>query len=406
MMLRVPNEKQVSVMHSLNAVGWFLIILFLGVGATAFELRPEYRSLPSERGFELMNPKLIDSEYQSDLLTYSASPWMPGQPRGGIGRIYVSAGSLSATQFDYHLLGEVRKSLSPGTHVSFLRIEEQNYEEAFNTSMLELEWGTSPFSLSVYGSLSRMKRDDDVGLALAMRGERETRFFVTLADFTRSDRNDDGDYFDKGGEAVVYGVVSRRQLGAVGSEWYIRREAPVSWRSPSLRQQYLYEQTAVGFTRTQADSSLRGFFDRKETSIRDLNSDQLRSILRDRIELEMRSIDSDGAVVVESGLLWVARLWHDENSRHLIHQNLSPFLWLRFHSGIELGWETTFFRAFGDLSLASPSLRAEADESRVNLRYRHRFVENGELILALTADADQAEGGVFEGGHGQFVVDF
>ena len=384
----------------------FLLTVLTGLRSSAFELKPEYRSLSSERGFELMNPRLIDSEYQSDLQTYSTSPWMPGQPRGGVGRLYVSAGSLSATQFDYHLLGELRKRLSPGTRVLFTRVEEQNYEEAFNASMLELEWGTAPFGVSVYGSLSRMKREDDVGVALTYRGARETRFFATLADFTRSDRNDDGDFFDQGSEALVYGFVSRAQIGAQGSEFYIRREAPVSWRSPVLRQQYLYEQTAIGQARTTANMSFRWFVDRKETSVRDLNTDRLRSMLRDRYEVEVRSIDSDGPLIVESGILWVSRHWHDENSRRLTHQNLSPFLWLRFHSGIEVGWETMFFRAFGDLTLASDTIRSEAEESRINLRYRHRFAESGELVLALTADVDRAEGGFFEGGHGQFAVDF
>lgn len=384
----------------------FLLTVFRGVCSSAFELKPEYRSLSSERGFELMSARLIDSEYQSDLLIYSTSPWMPGQPRGGVGRVYISAGSLSATQFDYHLLGELRKRLSPGTRALFTRVEEQNYEEAFNASVLELEWGTAPWSLSAYGSLSRMKREDDVGLALTFRGARETRFFATLADFTRSDRNDDGDFFDRGSEALVYGFVSRTQSGAQGSEFYIRREAPVSWRSPLLKQQFLYEQTAIGQTRTTANMSLRWFFDRKETSVRDLNTDRLRSMLRDRFEVEVRSIDSEGPLIVESGILWASRHWHDENSRRLTHQNLSPFLWLRFNSGIEIGWETTIFRAYGDMTLASDSLRAEAEESRINLRYRHRYAETGELVLALTADADRADGGFFEGGHGQFVVDF
>jgi hypothetical protein len=94
----------------------------------------------------------------------------------------------------------------------------------------------------------------------------------------------------------------------------------------------------------------------------------------------------------------------------MIHTQTSPLIsWLE--NGDSPGWEVayggTWFRASEDLSLGAAGLKSAAWESRLNLRRLIAFDTRGRLELALTFDLDGGgEFGTFEGGHGQFVVEF
>lgn len=392
----------------------------------AFELDGEYPSIPTERGFELMDPSPIDSEYQSDLLTYSVLPeeMLKFSTRR---HFYLSAGSLSATQFDFQLRAQVMEELRPGLVFKFLRTEHENYEEANRRSVVELQTrlAESAFWFAAYGTLARLKKEDDVGFALLWRRpqkqegkqeeDQELRLFVTLPDFTRSERNDTGDFFVGSGPLAV-GLKWVRESSKAYREFLIRREPSVEWRDPSTSRSYTYGHQAVsGFLRRHDSAanwfSLRWQWDRKHTGVSALDASGAvtgRDLVdRDRQQIEMRRNQVLGdSWSFQFGGLWVARQWREENGRQLLHQNLSPFLNVRNENGIELGIEATKFEALGDLSLGSATVRTEAIESRINGRYHFSFENGASLSLALTFDIDRAEGGVFEGGHGKFQTTF
>jgi hypothetical protein len=140
----------------------------------------------------------------------------------------------------------------------------------------------------------------------------------------------------------------------------------------------------------------------------------------DRRRLEsLASIEIlDGRLTYETGLGWFTRSWRDEDNRTLEHENLMPFIWFR-HKGFErlpgffdelsLGYELTFFRARGDLTLAAEELKTSAVEHRANLRYEFALKDDATLGLLVSADIDslvRGSGGLFEGGHGWFKVSF
>lgn len=397
------------------------VVCFLQISQSlAFEMDGEYRSIPTERGFELMDPAPIDSEYQSDLLTYAVSPHdlvsFSGQRH-----FYLSAGSLSATQFDFQLRAQIEEELNPGLIFKFLRTEHENYEEAVRSSVVELQsrLGESAFWLAAYGTLARLKKEDDVGFALLWRRpeneKQELRLFLTFADFTRSERNDTGDFFEGPGPMVL-GAKWVRESSNVYRELLIRRESSIEWRDPNSSRSYTYgHQTVAGFMRRKNLSenwlSLRWQWDRKHTGLATLDTTGAvtgRDLVdRDRQQIELRRnhIVNDNWLL-QFGGLWVARQWREENGRELFHQNLSPFLSVRNKKGIEIGVEATKFEALGDLSLGSATVRTEAVESRLNGRYHFEFENSASLSLALTFDIDRAEGGAFEGGHGKFQTSF
>lgn len=424
---------------------WLRVIFLVFVApqsSLAFEIDSEYRSIPTDRGFQeirdSVSPNLIDSEYQSDLLTYTDSPFTVGYEisslleaegsteRQSSGFFDTSAGSLSATQFDFRLRAKFISALTEDLRFLFLRTEHENYEEQSSTSIVELQYRLKDrFWLSAYGSLARMKREDDAGFALTWRDQdagqtREARLYVSFPDFTRSERNDAGDRFQS--NPSVLGWKSTRVRSDLFRSIEIRRESPVSWRDATEGLEY--EMTLLSYKRVAPNWTLRAQLDRKRAAKQtfDVNgavaSEDGLTRFREQLEWRRR------VRRLEAGIAWTGRRWEDGQSRKLMHENLMFFFDWRpsailaeevknlgeTTAGPELGIETTRFAKYGDSSLGSATTRDLAWESRLNSRYRWVFEKNGErvgeLSLALTFDIDRAEGGLFEGGHGQFQMSF
>ncbi len=421
------------------------LVLFLPVTAPAFEIDSEYRSIATERGYagllESLSPKPLDSEYQSDILTYSESPFSllassdisPGNFAAGQERVAgifsTSAGSLSATQFDFRLRAKFARALSDSLRFVYLRSEHENYEEQASASFVELQYqiAGSRLWLAAYGSLARMKREDDVGFAAIWRDpsevlRREHRLYVTFPDFTRSERNDAGDRFQSGPTVIGWKFESQNASGVYRSS-EVRRESDVDWRDSASGIEY--GTTMASFKRVTDRSSFRAQLDRKRIVKNTFDAlgvvSAREGLIREREQLEYRRRTMTQEL--EGGVAWVARRWEDVVGRKLMHENLmfffdwrplpvlsdDPAMW-RPQPGLELGLEATRFAKHGDVSLGSPTTRDLAWESRLNTRYRWVFSRNeetvAELAVALTFDLDRAEGGLFEGGHGQFLMRF
>ncbi len=413
------------------------MILIFACWATwveAEEVAPEFHTFPTWRGLQLLDPRLIDSEYQSDLEAYSESPlrrsWLNAK-----NFFAVSAGSLSATQFDSRLQAQLATELSDRLEFRFHRLENENYEETLKASLLELAYRLDQeWWISAYGSLERFKKEDDVGFALIWRQRdafasnpspdgaasvnsavlaQEFRLFATQVDFTRSERSDSGDTFTRGKAPWSFGYVYRMPH----LQTYLRRESKTEWVSPTDDRRMTHEKTAWGYARRDADrgQAIRLFADRLTQSLATISTGATRSWRRDRLEAEYRrryalETSNPKGSQIDVGLSWVRREWENEVSSRMIHQQTSPLIsWLE--NGDTPGWEVsyggTWFRAFEDLSLGPAQLKSTAWESRLNLRRHIHFERRGRLELALTFDLDGGgEFGTFEGGHGQFVVEF
>ena len=428
----IPKLSKSIVQLSVLLAGW----ASLSTCAWAEEVAPEFHTFPSWRGFQLIDPRIINSEYQSDIEAYGESPlrrsWLNTR-----NYFAVSAGSLSATQFDSRLQAQLVTELSDRFEFRFHRLENENYEELLRASLIELAYRLDrEWWISSYGSLERFKKEDDVGFALIWRQHdafassessgshpransqrvplaREFRLFATQVDFTRSERSDSGDTFTKGKAPWSFGYVYRTP----NLQTYLRRESKTEWVSPAEDRRLTYEKTAWGYTHRDADRTrvLRLFADQLTQSLTTISTQATRSFQRDRVEAEYRrryELDVMGLddSQLEFGLSWVHRSWKNELNSRMLHQQTSPLIsWLQH--GDEPGWEVgyggTWFRAFEDLSLGATDLKPAAWESRLNVRRHIDFKTRGRLELALTFDVDGGgEFGTFEGGHGQFVVEF
>lgn len=172
--------------------------------------------------------------------------------------------------------------------------------------------------------------------------------------------------------------------------------------------------TMASFQRVTDKTSFRVQLDRKRVTKNTFDASGVvtakEGLVRERSEVEWRRRLQ--VVSVEGGAAWVVRRWEDVLGRKLTHENLMFFMDWRpwVVAGPEFGLEATRFARHGDASLGSLTTRELAWESRLNTRYRWVFQKDdrplAELSVALTFDLDRAEGGVFEGGHGQFHLQF
>lgn len=411
-----------------------VISLFLCREALAFDLYPEFHALTESDHDHIENAKLIDSEYQSDYVTFLPPlAWERDFFLTPVALDY-SLGSLSFTHFMQRTRARLSKELLPGDlSFRFTYFSERDHETDQTHAVFELiKPLTSRLALSAYGEPSYHKRENDFGLAVLLfpGPKHEVRLFHTWVDLTRALHNDRPDYFVEGSEPRSLGVVGRcgSCLGEESwLEYFMRWQTPTEWRFPTKNAEYDYASETIGLAFHQthgtpiAGTNFRFEASRSNEGNAPLNSSS--TVVRQR--MDHRRFESLANVEISSeqftyepGFGWFTRSWRDENGRTLVHENAMPFIWLRrkgperlpgLFDEISVGYELTFFHAHGDFKLAAEELKAFAVEHRANFRYEFALKDGATFGLLVSADIDalvRGSGGLFEGGHGWLKVSF
>lgn len=412
-----------------------------------FDIFPEFHSLSEAEATQFDSTRLIDSEYQSDFVTYMLPlEWDPQfyQERAPFN---FSLGSFSNIHFFENSRLKLKQDLSPRLAIKFTYFQQRNLEEDQTHAVLELiQMLTEKISFSIYGEPSLFKRENDLGFAFVLTPSlnHEIRVFHSWIDLTRNEHNDRSDYFLKGAEPESWGLVGRYGGSKTGRsekrdekwdwlEYFVRWETPTKWRFPDTSSEYGYEGFCSGFSARYINAvdrkvvtNLRAQVSRKfESSQPVSNSSSIALASLDRRKLEtyfsfqIKDISMLGThVEIEPGLGWFHRKWLNNKDDHLEHRNLTPVLWLRFdgparnHDSrdiIALGYDSTVFSSSGSASLAANELKSWSVEHRVNFRYSFSFSNHSELNLLVSGDVDsvfRGSGGLFEGGQGQFRTFF
>jgi hypothetical protein len=432
--------------------------------AWGFDRFPEFHMLQEDEALSFDRSVLIDSEYQSDVVTYIAPlAWDAdffAQARG----FDMSFGSLSNRHFLEQQRLKVDQPLTDSLSFRFTYFQQRDLEIDQRHAVIELvQKLTSTFAVSLYGEPSHYKRENDFGVALLYQPsvDHELRLFHTWVDFTRGEHNDQPDSFVKGSEPRSFGFVGRcydclgpgREEGQATNgettatkrdrtflEYFVRRETPVLWHFPLQGTEYAYEFWSAGFSTRWAPQEYAGVFintrvqySKKfeaEAPLTGSSTTQRASLVRDVTE-SMVSAEfpllgaSSSSLRLEPGLAWIHRAWRGDQDQLLDHRNLLPFVWLRANAfrragswpdQVELGYESTFFSSQNSvgsaataLPLAAIGLKPWSVEHRLNFRYVFALGERASLSITATADVDVAfgnEGGLFEGGQGQFRLVF
>jgi len=445
--LAIPSAPAV---FAIRAVLSMLILssIFSLRTAHAFDIFPEFHALSEleQSGFD--DVARIDSEYQSDVITYlhplSWDPVFFSRPQA----FDFTLGSLSSKLFLQQSRLRVRKRVLPRLDFRFTYFTQRDLDVDQTRAIIELTHELSKrFSLSLYGEPSHFKRENDAGIAVLYRpaDAHEIRAFHTWVDFTRQEHNDRGDFFTEGKEPTSYGFVGRcfdclklfSDSDGIQRSWleyFARRETPTEWHFPDADAIYGYELWTAGLkarieanvnTKTLA-ANLRLQFSRKYESRRSISE---AAEFAERT-VDRRLIESLGSIEIpigsvlgrmatfEPGVGWFHRFYRERDGMFLEHRNLLPHAWIHMRGmeraqgqfdSLSLGYEVTFFRSEGVPDPGARELKAWAAEHRVNFRYAFALEDDALLTLALTFDPDSVarrESGFFEGGNGQFRVFF
>lgn len=419
-----------------------------GVAEAAYlDPYPEYESMSESEPGSLDSAKKVDSEYQSDALTYAPSTWSDSFWLAREQAFELSNGSLSSHHFfDYHRL-KLRKRILSGVDFKFVYLRQRDFEIDRVNAILELEARIAPrFFLALYGEPAFFKRQDDVGVAAIYRPRAgcEARAFYTWVDVTRRQLNDRVDNFIEGEEPASYGAVVRclsaegkQALGTGGrvdfrelllaERWQLalRREPGVRWRFPNPGEDWRFERGLAQFEAISRLTDDAAFFVRAQWD----QKWEAREALPGSTGVVNESLDKrrlqtlvganwapqNALWAYQLGFAWVDRRWDGASNGMVFHRNWVPHAWVFIPTvqrpwgsdRTDIGYESTFFRGEGDSSSRAEGAYNWAVEHRLNLRYEWALEEGAALSLLASFDLDKIHtGGRFEGGNAQFRISF
>lgn len=421
------------------------MIICASSAAGAYDFDSEYRSITELESFAIDSPKKLDSEYSMNQLSYRLRPqWYaktigwPTAEKSTAAFYQTTTGSLDGSLFFTNSRAQMRSLLQDNFEFRLVHLEDRSYEvdQVHTTAELSARMGENSNAwISLYGSPSKFKRENDAGLALVSKRidgnkKHESRLYVTWVDLVRSERSDRGDTFPRGSEPYIIGFVDRGVEGKRITEFAIRTERPLRWKYPALTQDFYYDNWTISGLNVDPDSDgyARIFqiqWDQSRKWIDNFGSSSVEGSFRDRLSLLLaREFNPTPTPLhyAEFGMEFVTRFWRINEGTLGIPSNEKSYWqnvfqpYLIFHRLIprpkrtdraEIGMIGSYFRDYGDPSVGTADRKEKALEGRLDFRYAWVFSEKAELILAAGFDLDSLfNPGSFEGGNGQFRWEF
>ncbi|MCM2280957.1 MAG: hypothetical protein NDI61_03825, partial [Bdellovibrionaceae bacterium] len=211
---------------------WILVFTLTTLYARTshtFDFFPEFGALDAVEAETLDSPQALDSESQSDVLTYMPDLQSDAAFFSRPMAFELALGSLSAKQFLHYQRVRLSKMLSEGLELRFTHWIQRDLEEDRERQILELLSTVSPaFGVSLYGIPSREKEEIDLGVALLLwpRSGQEIRMFHTWTDVVREERSQGGDRFVSSQNPNSIGLSSRLTLENEYATFGFRRDLP------------------------------------------------------------------------------------------------------------------------------------------------------------------------------------
>ncbi len=405
-----------SMFHGLVLLAVFFIHPFAGA------FLPEYQHLTQSEQNELNSPRLIDSEYQSDKLSYELPlnwhyDWLSQD------KIFqYSAGSLGPTRFLTRGRGRLREQLSRHFYFQLSYLDYGDFEWDRRALVFEFAYQVQPWlSLSVYGQPSTLKKEDDVGVALEWRSKTQhrVRLFYTAVDFSHNKRNEQTDRYKE--KPTSAGLVWRwfsKNPEREFLEASFRKDSETSRVDPDLPQIYSYSGTFLDIKQgllvsdnfdylqwhLQASKSFEGDTLNTDFGVERWDTRRLRLLVQ---------VQNDNQFVSLYGIKNVHLHWQSAQG-HVLHNSTLPFFWIPFYrsqsEGVDHQWlaglEATWHRGRGPRSLRGLNDFDNRVESRLNGRYQLNISNKASLTVLLSLDLDSLDTAPWEGGNMQYTMLF
>lgn len=257
--------------------------------------------------------------------------------------------------------------------------------------------------MAVYGEVSTQKSEDDVGFALIYKPLEywENRLFYTATDFSRNQRNELSDRFQKTCEFWICLTLDKTQEFF---EWAIRSDKQSQWFFPDQNKLHIYTKNYLGF------KSRNKVFDHKYLNFQLSLTERYEEIVENveflkgeyQFQLEGWSFWQGQWLF---GIQYVDRIWR-QNMGEVRHKNLLPHLWWK-KMNWQLGYETTLFSAKGPSGLRSGlDTKSFKSEHRLNIGYEYKF-DKASWRWLFTFDVDRlGSSESWEGGSAQLITWF
>jgi hypothetical protein len=397
----------------------------------AWESYPEFMSMTELEQESTPNPKIIDSEYQSDIRTYSKPTYMEEAWVSHQNAFDMTAGSISSKNFVQSDRLKLSKELAEDFEFRLKYINERNHEREAQFMILELlPWITPKWGISFYGQPYYRKRKNDMGIAIVYKPQtqHEIRLFNTFVDLVRNERNDRKDRFEKSNKPAAMGIVGRKwKIAHAGRvdflQYALRYEPHAKQFFPNEKFHYEYwkkfasvfwrtslNETHVLTTRAQFDQKLERNSPTDPASAITETTWMVERILA-KVEWEWHEFYPNRAWYLMTSLQFAGRFWINDNHR-IHHENLIPAIALiappvgTDKLGYSFEFENPFFQATGPKHLLPERYEANAVEQRFNFGLEWFFGEYASIRLLFTFDLDHFEREPFEGGNGQMHLVF
>lgn len=407
--------KHLVVATLLNSV---LCTFLFGTPAAAFF--PEYEHLTPPEATEILTPWLIDTEYQSDKLTYSLPLSWHHQWLATNNAFQYSAGSLGPKRFMTRGRMKLNKNISDRFFLQLAYVDRGGLENHRNAYIFELGYNFfNDLSLRLYGQPESRKSDGDVGLALEWKTSPQSRIRVyhTWVDFSYNERVEDSSRYIQAPRS--YGVVWR-STGDTGDfqEWSLRHDTKSTRLFEQGNRLYGNQGLFLDFKGRLGLGSPGDFFQYHSEWARLFEQDTGntdRGISQwhvDRASLWVQHANKANAIPLY-GLKVTHNHWRS-NQGEVVHNNIMPHLWYTlFDSGTaelqhqgRLGYEVTWHEGRGPVGIRGINDADSAVEHRLNFRYQMAYSKSTRIIFLLSFDADDLEKAPWEGGNMQFSTDF
>lgn len=402
-------------------IGFYIIIYLFSFNAWAWESYPEYIGLVESERASFAQPTKIDSEYQSDFLTYTPSAAWHSQWLQANKALQFSVGSLSSKRFLLDNRFKFQTELLKDFDFDLIYFDERHFESDNESLMVQFsKWlFQRRYRLAIYGELETNKAQDDLGLSLSWFYDESTelKLFHTLVDYSRNERNESSDEFLTA--PLSTGLVFRTaNSNGEFVEASLRVESKTRWLLPDELAHYNYwRRSAQIYWRTRtgdAPSAQENYFNMRFFSEEKFEEKYPTSGASTVVQESWRTKRYFMQFEFEKGA-WIYGLHsalrdYDTELGEVGQHHSLPYISKGFGEGLHqwrVGYELTQFREAGSVVLRGAQADDYALEHRVNVTYKAQFNEESTMKVLLTFDGDElGTGETWEGGNIQFRSEF
>ncbi|MDC0980285.1 hypothetical protein OAQ84_00975 [Bdellovibrionales bacterium] len=211
------NRNQLS--NKAIEISLSFIVLFIGMASSqtvhSLESFPEYWGFQEDEMGLIGRVEWVDSEYTSDLLTYSISPEWEGSFQRSDHAFDATVGSLGAKHFFVRRRLKVREELLEKFNFQLTYFDHSDFDTHQKHLVAEFDtFWSNHWGVALYSELFYEKRRDDIGVALLFdSGEKQRiRLFYSATDFSRNERNENSDTFSQEPISGIANLLKNRTI--------------------------------------------------------------------------------------------------------------------------------------------------------------------------------------------------